>query len=62
MVMPPLLRQPSTVCQLETWLALRRRATNHTSASSSGVTLNGEDTFGLINGKIAYHYSFINPT
>jgi hypothetical protein len=33
-----------------------------TATSSAGKVLNGNDTFGLINGKIAYHYSFFSVT
>ncbi len=31
-----------------------------TAASRSGQVSNGSDTFGLINGKIAYHYTFFS--
>lgn len=33
-----------------------------TASSSTGDVLNGDDTFGLINGKIAYHYTYFNVT
>ncbi len=33
-----------------------------TATSQSGIVLNGNDTFGLINGKIAYHYTSFNIT
>jgi hypothetical protein len=33
-----------------------------TAISSKGVVQNGSDTFGLLNGKITYHYSFFTIT
>jgi hypothetical protein len=33
-----------------------------TAASSTKIVANGNDTFGLLNDKIAYHYSFFNIT
>lgn len=33
-----------------------------TATSSAGQVNNGNDTFGLLNGKIAYHYSFFTIT
>lgn len=38
------------------------RHLNWTAASPKGKVENGSDTFGLINGKIAYHYSFYTVT
>jgi len=29
-----------------------------TATSSAGQVTNGNDTFGLMNGKIGYHYTF----
>ena len=31
-----------------------------TAVSSQGKVQNGNDTLGVTNGKIAYHYSFFN--
>jgi hypothetical protein len=33
-----------------------------TAVSSAGKVLNGSDTLGLVNGKIAYHYSYFTIT
>jgi ketosteroid isomerase-like protein len=35
---------------------------NWTATSTNGKVTDGTDTLGLVNGKIAYHYSFFNIT
>ena len=37
-----ILRQPFAVCQLEAWLAFRRRTMNHTSATSNRINKIGK--------------------
>lgn len=36
------------------------RTLNWTATSSTGKVLDGKDTLGITNGKIAYHYTFFN--
>lgn len=38
------------------------RHLNWTATSSAGRVLNGNDTLGLVNGKIAYHYTFFTKS
>jgi len=38
------------------------RHLNWTAVSEAGNVYNGNDTFGLVNGKIAYHYTFFTIT
>jgi hypothetical protein len=38
------------------------RSFTWTATSTAGKVTNGSDTFGLVNGVIAYHYTFYNVT